>query len=77
MFQVLLAVGATAVVCVGLTLFALQTKWDFTVMGGVLFVAVLILMVFGIFTMIFPGRTGQLIYAACGALLFSVYLIYE
>lgn len=31
---VLMAVGITAAVCLGLTLFAFQTKWDFTVMGG-------------------------------------------
>lgn len=31
---VLMAVGITAAVTFGLTLFAFQTKWDFTVMGG-------------------------------------------
>lgn len=31
---VMMAVGITAAVSLGLTLFAFQTKWDFTVMGG-------------------------------------------
>lgn len=31
---VLIAVGITAVVTVGLTIFAFQTKWDFTMCGG-------------------------------------------
>jgi protein lifeguard len=31
---VLMAVGITAAVCIGLTIFAFQTKWDFTVCGG-------------------------------------------
>lgn len=31
---VLMAVGITAAVCFGLTIFAFQTKWDFTVCGG-------------------------------------------
>lgn len=31
---VMMAVGITAAVCFGLTIFAFQTKWDFTVMGG-------------------------------------------
>lgn len=75
--QVLLAVGITAAVCLGLTLFAFQTKWDFTVMGGVLFVAAIVLMIFGIVAMLMPGRTMQLVYASVGALLFCVYLIYE
>jgi FtsH-binding integral membrane protein len=72
-----MAVGLCAAVCLGLTIFAFQTKWDFTVMGGALFVALIILVIFGIVAMIFPGRVLTLIYASCGALLFSVYLVYD
>lgn len=75
--EVLLAVGITAAVCLGLTLFAFQTKWDFTVMGGVLFVAVIILMLFGIIAIFFPGKTITIVYASLGALLFSIYLVYD
>jgi FtsH-binding integral membrane protein len=42
-----------------------------------LFVAVIILMLFGLIAMFFPGKTIQLVYASCGALLFSIYLIYD
>lgn len=76
-FQVLMAVGLTAAVCLGLTLFAFQTKWDFTVMGGVLFVAVIVLMLFGIVAIFVKGKTITLIYASLGALIFSVYLVYD
>jgi len=72
-----MAVGLCAAVCFGLTMFAFQTKWDFTVMGGALFVAVIILMIFGIVAIFIPGKTITLIYASCGALLFSLYLIYD
>jgi protein lifeguard len=75
--EVVLAVGITAAVCLGLTLFAFQTKWDFTVMGGVLFVAVLILLLFGIIAIFIPGRIMTLVYASLGALIFSVYLVYD
>lgn len=75
--EVMLAVGITAAVCLGLTLFAFQTKWDFTVMGGILFVAVIILMLFGIIAMFFPGKTITLVYASVGALIFCVYLVYD
>lgn len=75
--EVLIAVGITIVVTVGLTIFALQTKWDFTTMGGVLFVSVLILMVFGIFASIFRNDTLTLVYASIGALLFCIYLVYD
>uniref|UniRef100_A0A182IQ08 Uncharacterized protein n=1 Tax=Anopheles atroparvus TaxID=41427 RepID=A0A182IQ08_ANOAO len=75
--EVLMAVGITAAVCLGLTLFAFQTKWDFTVMGGILFVAVLILMLFGLLAIFIPGKTMTLVYASAGALIFSIYLVYD
>lgn len=72
-----MAVGLTAALCLGLTLFAFQTKWDFTVMGGVLFVAVLLLMLIGIVSIFVRGKTMTMVYASLGALIFSVYLIYD
>lgn len=75
--EVVMAVGITAAICLGLTLFAFQTKWDFTVMGGVLFVALIVLFLFGILAWIFPGKTMSIVYASLGALLFSFYLIYD
>lgn len=74
---VLIAVGATAAVCLALTLFAFQTKFDFTMCNGVLFVALILFMIFGIVASIWRGPKMQLVYASIGALLFSVYLIYE
>lgn len=74
---VMLAVGATAAVCLALTLFAMQTKYDFTMCNGVLFVALILFMLFGIVAIFFRGPVIQLVYASLGALLFSVYLIYE
>lgn len=75
--EVVMAAGFTAVICFALTLFALQTKWDFTVLGGALFVAVILLFIFGIVVAFIPGKTAHIAYASCGALLFSLYLIYD
>ncbi|XP_052894610.1 protein lifeguard 1-like [Anopheles moucheti] len=75
--EVMIAFGITAAVCLGLTLFAFQTKWDFTMMGGILFTAVLVLFLFGLIAMFIPGKTIQLIYSSLGALLFSFYLVYD
>ncbi|XP_011685608.1 PREDICTED: protein lifeguard 1-like isoform X2 [Wasmannia auropunctata] len=75
--EVMLAVGITAAVCLGLTIFAFQTKIDFTGLHSVLFVAVLILLIFGIIAMIWHGKIMTLVYAALGALIFSLYLIYD
>ncbi|XP_031632621.1 protein lifeguard 1-like isoform X2 [Contarinia nasturtii] len=74
---VMLAVGTTGVICFALTLFALQTKFDFTVCNGVLFVAMILFMVFGIVTIFWKGPIINLVYASVGALLFSIYLVYD
>ncbi|CRK95409.1 CLUMA_CG008720, isoform A [Clunio marinus] len=74
---VMMAVGITAAVCLGLTLFAFQTKFDFTVCGGALFVAVIIMVIFGFVAMFFRSKTLTLVQASLGAMLFCVYLIYD
>ncbi|KAJ3663028.1 hypothetical protein Zmor_007339 [Zophobas morio] len=75
--EVMMAVGITAAVCLGLTLFAFQTKYDFTMCGGILFVAVLILLIFGIVTIFVQTKVLKMVYASLGALIFSIYLIYD
>ncbi|KAL1450628.1 hypothetical protein WDU94_002970 [Cyamophila willieti] len=71
------AAAITCVICLSLTIFAFQTKIDFTMMGGVLFVCVIVLFIFGIVSMFYPGKIMTLIYGGLGAILFSVYLIYD
>ncbi|CAF5060340.1 unnamed protein product [Rotaria sp. Silwood1] len=46
--SILIAIGITAVVCLGVTLFSFQTKYDFTSCFEVLFVMSLALLAFGI-----------------------------
>jgi len=75
--EVLMAVGITAAVSLGLTLFALQTKWDFTMCGGVLVACLVVFIIFGIIAIFIPGQIIGLVYASLGALLFSVYLVYD
>lgn len=72
-----MAVGICAVVCLGLTVFAFQTKWDFTAYGGVMFVCLIVLTLFGFLAMIYPGGIVRLMYSALGALMFSFYLVYD
>lgn len=74
---VVLAVLITAVVCIGITIFSFQTKIDFTVYSGVMFVAVLVLMVMGIILMFVRIPILHVIYASVGALIFCVYLIID
>ncbi|KZS20187.1 protein lifeguard 1 isoform X1 [Daphnia magna] len=75
--DVLIAAGICTAVCLALTLFAMQTKWDFTACGGILFVCVIVLFIFGIVAICIPGKVIHLVYASLGALLFSVYLVFD
>ena len=74
---VLIAVGITAVVVFALTIFAFQTKWDFTMMGGMLFVLVIVLFCFGIAAAIIQSKILSLVYASIGALIFSAYIVFD
>lgn len=75
--EVLMAVGITAAVCLALTLFAFQTKYDFTMCGGFLLVSVVILLIFGIVAIFVHNKIVSLVYASLGALIFSMYLVYD
>lgn len=75
--EVLMAVGITAAVALGLTLFALQTKWDFTMCGGVLVACLVVFIIFGFVAIFVAGSVIHMVYASLGALLFSVYLVYD
>lgn len=78
LLQVLMAVGITAAICFSLTLFAFQTKVDFTGAGPYLFAAAICFMIFGFILIFFtPGKTVHLVYSSIGALLFSFYLVYD
>lgn len=72
-----IAVGITTAVVIGLTLFAFQTKIDFTGMGIYLFVFALVLMIFGFVAIIIRSQIMSIIYAALGAGVFSMYLVFD
>jgi len=74
---VAMAIVITAVVVISLTVFAMQTKIDFTACTGVAFVALIIFMVAGIILMFVKIPFVHMIYACIGALLFSFYLIID
>lgn len=77
-FQVLLAVGLTAAIVIGLTIFAFQTRWDFTVCGGFLCI---VLMIFTLGSVIgalfFRSEFGSFLIACFGAGIFSIYIVYD
>lgn len=76
--EVLMAVGVCAAIVLALTIFAFQTKIDFTAMGGVLLAIFMCFFLFGLIALFFEkSRTWNLVYAAIGCIIFSLYIIYD
>lgn len=73
---VMFAAILTVAVVGSLTLYAFTTKTDFTYLGGLLFVLVTVLLLWGIFIMIF-GFFLYTLYCVFGLIVFSLYLIYD
>ncbi|XP_072019961.1 protein lifeguard 1-like isoform X2 [Amphiura filiformis] len=74
---VLIAAGITGIMVIALTIFAFQTKIDFTMLSGILFVLLIGLIIFGIFALIFQNDILNIVYASLGAIIFSVYLVFD
>merc|ERR1719215_2118658 len=84
--SVLIALGITVLIVIALTAFACQTKIDFTGMGPYLFCMCLGLLGLGLVVSIAGAfglssspawQTLRLVYAAIGAVLFSMYLVFD
>lgn len=74
--SVTFALGATVLVTVGLTLFACQTKYDFTSWMGVMYILALNVLLFGLLSM-FLGNWAQVLYSSLALILFSFYLVID
>ena len=73
----LIAGGATCLITLGLTLFACQTKYDFTGYGPYLLCFLLILIFMGTMSIFIHNQIYNLIYSCLGALIFSFYIVYD
>jgi len=75
---VIIAVGITAAVTFALTIFAFQTKIDFTACGGMLCGLLVIFMIAGFCLVLLPKTKWVMIgFGSAGALIFSLYIIYD
>ena len=74
---VMLAAGMTLAITAGLCTYAHCTDRDFTVMGAGLSSALLLLIVVGLLQVWFRDQLLQTLLAAGGALLFSMYIVYD
>ena len=67
----------TSVAFGGISMFALTTKKDFSAMGQMLFIAVIILIVGSLSNIFFQSPILQLAIAGFGALIFSAFILYD
>ncbi|CAH7690272.1 inhibitor of apoptosis-promoting Bax1-domain-containing protein [Phakopsora pachyrhizi] len=75
---ILEALCLTGLVFIGLTLYTLQTKRDFSGMAPYLGTALMVLIFSSFLTIFFPlSRTMDAIYAGVGTLIFSAYIVFD
>lgn len=79
---VLIAAGITAAVCLSISIFAIQTKIDFTMCTGLIFALSMVVFMFGISCIIVYMTLGyshilNCVYGALAALLFALFLAYD
>jgi FtsH-binding integral membrane protein len=73
----LMAAGITLGATVVLSLYALQTKHDFTAAGGVLFSLLWALIAAGLLSFFFHSRIMNILVSALGAAVFSCYIVFD
>ncbi|CAM4867399.1 unnamed protein product [Rotaria socialis] len=74
---VIQAIIITTVIVVGLTIYTFQTKRDFSAMGACLFALLCVLLAGGIMQMFIRSPMMELGLALGGALIFSLYLVFD
>ncbi|EAJ5693807.1 Bax inhibitor-1/YccA family protein [Campylobacter fetus] len=67
----------TAVAFGGLTVFAFNTKKDFSAMGKMLFITLIVIVVASLLNLFFQSALLATVIAAIGAILFSAYILYD
>ncbi len=67
----------TTVAFGGLSIFAMNTKRDFTTMGKMLFIALVVLVVASLIGLFFHSPIFQLVISSVSAILFSAYVLYD
>lgn len=75
--SVLVALGLTVLVTLALTLYALFTKEDYTLMGGTLFISLFLLIIISFIFAFIAIPLLYLLLIFAGLILFSAYLLYD
>ena len=67
----------TTVAFGGLSIFAMNTKKDFSVMGKMLFITLIVVVVASLMNIFFQSSLMQLVIASVSAILFSAFILYD
>ncbi len=71
------AFALTTVAFAGLSVFAMNTKKDFTVMGKALFIVLIVIVAASLLNLFFQSSIVNLAISAVAAILFSFYILYD
>ncbi|WP_169784330.1 Bax inhibitor-1/YccA family protein [Campylobacter curvus] len=71
------AFALTTVAFGALSIFAMNSKRDFTAMGKMLFITLIVIIVAGIINIFMQSPIFQIVIASIGAILFSAYILYD
>ncbi|MDX2331801.1 Bax inhibitor-1/YccA family protein [Campylobacter hepaticus] len=71
------AFALTTVAFAGLSIFAINTKKDFTVIGKALFIAIIVIVAASLLNLFFQSGILNLAISAIAAILFSFYILYD
>ena len=74
---VFMAAVMTLGITVALTLYAITTKTDFTIYGGLMYILGMALLLFGIFAMFTDNRIVNIIICIVSIIILGIYLIYD
>ncbi|XP_046389373.1 protein lifeguard 2-like [Ischnura elegans] len=74
---VLIAAGNATFICLSLSIFAFQTKWDFTLLRGALYVSAVTFSEFCVHCILHKVDISTSALCCFGVLLFSVFLVYD
>ena len=75
---IMLAGGITTVICLGLTLFAVQTKYDFTAKSGIMIVVLLVATFTLIIGLFFPpSKPFILVMSSIMAIIMGIFLVID
>ena len=76
-FLVMAAAALTLAVTISLTIYALTTKSDFTMMGGALWILAFVLLICSIISIFNPSMILQLVICGLVVIVYGFYLIYD